>query len=104
MGAGRLWLRPGECDPEAPGVQALAVSVADVTGQQAEIREFNGGWVDAAELMRSDGRGFGTPAAITFGPGDFEQAHAVDEHIEIAEVAKAAAVYAHATRRLLQSE
>ncbi|MHB8690224.1 MAG: M20 family metallopeptidase [Solirubrobacteraceae bacterium] len=104
MGAGRLWLRPGECDPDAPGVQALAVSVADVTGQQAEIREFNGGWVDAAELMRADGRGFGTPAAITFGPGDFEQAHAVDEHVEIAEVAKAAAVYAHATRRLLQSE
>jgi acetylornithine deacetylase len=104
MGAGRLWLRPGECNPESAGIQALTAAVAEVTGQQAEVREFNGGWVDAAELMRADDRGFGTPAAITFGPGDFEQAHAVDEHIEIAEVAKAAAVYAHATRTLLQSE
>jgi acetylornithine deacetylase/succinyl-diaminopimelate desuccinylase-like protein len=104
MGAGRLWLRPGECDPDAAGVRALSSAVADVTGQPAEVREFNGGWVDAAELMRADDRGFGTPAAITFGPGDFEQAHAVDEHIELAEVAKAATVYAHAARTLLQGE
>jgi acetylornithine deacetylase/succinyl-diaminopimelate desuccinylase-like protein len=104
MGAGRLWLRPGECDPDAPGVRALAAAVTDVTGQAPEIREFNGGWVDAAELMRTDERGFGTPSAITFGPGDFEQAHAVDEHIEIAEVAKAATVYAQAARTLLQTK
>jgi acetylornithine deacetylase/succinyl-diaminopimelate desuccinylase-like protein len=103
MGAGRLWLRPGECDPDAAGVRALAAAVTDVTGQAPEIREFNGGWVDAAELMRNDDRGFGSPSAITFGPGDFEQAHAVDEHIEIAEVAKAAAVYAQAARTLLHS-
>jgi acetylornithine deacetylase/succinyl-diaminopimelate desuccinylase-like protein len=51
--------------------------------------------------MRPDARGFGEPAAITFGPGDFEQAHAADEHIEIAEVAKAAEIYARATRALL---
>jgi len=104
MGAGRLWLRPGECDPEAAGVRALTAAVADVTGAPAVVKEFNGGWVDAAELMRPDERGFGTPSAITFGPGDFDQAHAVDEHIELAEVAKAAAVYAHAARSLLQSE
>jgi acetylornithine deacetylase/succinyl-diaminopimelate desuccinylase-like protein len=103
MGAGRLWLRPGECDPDAAGVRALSAAVADVTGQLAEIREFNGGWVDAAELMRTDDRGFGTPSAITFGPGEFEQAHAVDEHIEIAEVAKAAVVYARAAQTLLRS-
>ena len=63
------------------------------------VREFNGGWVDAVELMRPDARGFGEPAAITFGPGDFEQAHAVDEHIEIAEVAKAAEIYARGDPR-----
>jgi succinyl-diaminopimelate desuccinylase len=103
MGAGRLWLRPGECDPDDGGVQALTAAVAQVTGQAAEVREFNGGWVDAAELMRADDRGFGSPSAITFGPGDFEQAHAVDEHIEIADVAKAAAVYAQAARTLLRS-
>lgn len=104
MGAGRLWLRPGECDPDAPGVRALAAAVLEATGQPARIKEFNGGWVDAAELMRADDRGFGTPSAITFGPGDFTQAHAVDEHIEIAEVARAAAVYARAAQTLLHSE
>jgi acetylornithine deacetylase/succinyl-diaminopimelate desuccinylase-like protein len=84
-------------------VRAVVEAVGEVTGQPAQVREFNGGWVDAAELMRPDERGFGQPAAITFGPGDFEQAHAVDEHIELAEVAKAAAVYAQAARTLLCS-
>jgi acetylornithine deacetylase/succinyl-diaminopimelate desuccinylase-like protein len=101
MGAGRLWLRPGEVDPEHEGVKALEAAVQEVTGEEAVVREFNGGWVDAAELMRTNDRGFGEPAAITFGPGDFEQAHAVDEHIEIAEVAKAAEIYARAARALL---
>lgn len=101
MGAGRLWLRPGEVDPDHEGVQALSEAVREVTGETAVVREFNGGWVDAAELMRPDARGFGEPAAITFGPGDFEQAHAVDEHIELAEVAKAAEIYARAARALL---
>ena len=27
MGAGRLWLRPGEVDPDAPGVKALEAAV-----------------------------------------------------------------------------
>jgi len=101
MGAGRLWLRPGEVDPKHPGVHALAEAVQDVTGDEATIRQFNGGWVDAAELMRSDQSGFGSPAAITFGPGDFQQAHAVDEHISIAEVAKAAEIYSRATMSLV---
>src|SRR6201994_3135066 len=30
MGAGRLWLRPGESDPGAPGVRAMEQAVADV--------------------------------------------------------------------------
>ena len=64
------------------------------------MRKFNGGWVDAVELMRTGADGFGEPAAITFGPGDFEQAHTVDEHIAIADVAEAAEIYArgHAAR------
>ena len=101
MGAGRIWLRPGEVDPEHEGVRALAAAVREVTGETPLVRQFNGGWVDAAELMRPDARGFGVPAAITFGPGDFEQAHAVDEHISIAEVARAAEIYARATRTLV---
>jgi acetylornithine deacetylase/succinyl-diaminopimelate desuccinylase-like protein len=102
MGAGRLWLRPGQVDPEHEGIRALQAAVREVTGGDAVVKEFNGGWVDAAELMRTDERGFGSPAAITFGPGDFELAHVVDEHIPIAEVAQAAEVYAHATLALLR--
>jgi acetylornithine deacetylase/succinyl-diaminopimelate desuccinylase-like protein len=101
MGAGRLWLRPGEVDRQHPGVNAMEAAVQEVTGRPGEVRKFNGGWVDAVELMRPDARGFGTPAAITFGPGHFEQAHSVDEHIAIADVAQAAEVYARATRTLL---
>jgi succinyl-diaminopimelate desuccinylase len=101
MGAGRIWLRPGEVDPEHDGVRALEGAVREVTGETAVVRQFNGGWVDAAELMRPDARGFGIPAAITFGPGDFEQAHAVDEHIKIAEVTRASEIYVRATRALV---
>ena len=101
MGAGRLWLRPGESDPDAPGVKAMEQAVADVRGEPGEVRKFNGGWVDAVELMRTGDDGYGSPAVITFGPGDFEQAHAVDEHIALAEVAEAAEIYARATLALL---
>jgi acetylornithine deacetylase/succinyl-diaminopimelate desuccinylase-like protein len=101
MGAGRLWLRPGEVDPDHPGVRALVAAVEDVTGESGAVRKFNGGWVDAAELMRTGEDGFGTPAAITFGPGEFDQAHAVDEHIAISEVATAAEIYARAALALV---
>jgi acetylornithine deacetylase/succinyl-diaminopimelate desuccinylase-like protein len=101
MGAGRLWLRPGETDPDAPGVKATQAAVQDVRGTAGEVRRFNGGWVDAVELMRTAEDGYGRPAVITFGPGDFEQAHAVDEHVALSEVAQAADVYARATVALL---
>jgi acetylornithine deacetylase/succinyl-diaminopimelate desuccinylase-like protein len=51
--------------------------------------------------MRSGPDGYGSPAVITFGPGDFEQAHAVDEHIAIAEVAEAAEIFCGALQSLL---
>jgi acetylornithine deacetylase/succinyl-diaminopimelate desuccinylase-like protein len=97
MGGGRLWLRPAESDPAHPAVVALQNAVREVTGEEASVGPFNGGWVDAAELVRPDG----TPPCITFGPGDFEQAHAVDEHISVREVAQAARIFAHATLDLL---
>ncbi len=102
MGAGRLWLRPGECDPEHPGVKALEAAVRELGKEEPVVGKFNGGWVDAVELMRPDGKGYSAPAAITFGPGDFELAHTVDEHIPIAEVAEAAEIYAAATLELLR--
>jgi acetylornithine deacetylase/succinyl-diaminopimelate desuccinylase-like protein len=101
MGAGRLWLRPGESNPQAPGVEAMRRAVQEVCGHAGEVRKFNGGWVDAVELMRDGDDGFQTPAVITFGPGDFEQAHSVDEHIAVSEIAQAAEVYARASAELL---
>lgn len=101
MGAGRLWLRPGESDPNAPGVKALAEAVEEVRGEPGKIRCFNGGWVDGAELMRPGANGYSEPAVITFGPGNFELAHHVDEHIALAEVAEAAEIYARAILALL---
>lgn len=101
MGAGRLWLRPGECDPEHPGVKALEAAIRERGQKEPEVRKFNGGWVDAVELMRPGAGGFSEPAVITFGPGDFELAHTVDEHIPISEVAEAAEIYATATKQLL---
>jgi succinyl-diaminopimelate desuccinylase len=97
MGGGRLWLRPAEADREHPGVIALEEAVRTVTGREPKVGPFNGGWVDGAELMGPDG----TPACLVFGPGDFEQAHAVDEAISVREVAEAARIYAHATLELL---
>jgi acetylornithine deacetylase/succinyl-diaminopimelate desuccinylase-like protein len=101
MGAGRLWLRPGEVDPAHPGIKALEGAIREHGSKDPIVRKFNGGWVDAVELMRPDGNGFDAPATITFGPGDFELAHTVDEHIPISEVAEAAEIYAAATTTLL---
>jgi acetylornithine deacetylase/succinyl-diaminopimelate desuccinylase-like protein len=101
MGAGRLWLRPGESNPRHRAVKAMEEAVAEVRGSAGEVRKFNGGWVDAVELMRTGEDGFGTPAVITFGPGHFDQAHAVDEHISLDEVREAAAIYTKTLRALL---
>jgi succinyl-diaminopimelate desuccinylase len=97
MGGGRLWLRPAEAAPDHPGVVALQAAVRALTGREAKVGPFNGGWVDGAELMGPDG----SPACLTFGPGDFERAHTVDESISVREVAEAARIYAHATLELL---
>jgi acetylornithine deacetylase/succinyl-diaminopimelate desuccinylase-like protein len=97
MGGGRLWLRPAEADPNHPGVVALTAAVRAVAGREAKVGPFNGGWVDGAELMGADG----SPACLTFGPGDFERAHTVDEAISVREVADAARIYAFATLELL---
>src|ERR1700742_1992070 len=100
MGAGRLWLHPGESDPESAGVKALETAIR-AAGREPKVGKFNGGWVDAVEMMHPGEGAYDVPATITFGPGDFELAHAVDEHIPLAEVAEAAEIYAAATLDLL---
>ena len=44
--------------PSAPGVKAMEQAVADVRGEPGEVRKFNGGWVDAVELMRPGADGY----------------------------------------------
>jgi acetylornithine deacetylase/succinyl-diaminopimelate desuccinylase-like protein len=101
MGAGRLWLHPGESDPDSVGVKALEAAIRTAGRNEPKVGKFNGGWVDAVEMMHPEGSGYDVPATITFGPGDFELAHTVDEHIPLAEVAEAAAIYSVATLDLL---
>jgi len=101
MGAGRLWLRPGESDPDHPAIAVLREATAEVRGETPEVKAFNGGWVSAVELMRPGSGGYAEPAVLTFGPGDFELAHSVDEHISLDEIAEAAEIYAKATLALL---
>ena len=46
MGAGRLWLRPGEVDPEHEGVKALEAAVREVTGRRRSYASSTaGGWM-----------------------------------------------------------
>ena len=101
MGGGRLWLRPAEADPKHPGIAALKSATKAVTGAEPTVQHFNGGWVDGAELMRAGTDGYGSPACLTFGPGDFALAHTVDEHISVKEIAVAARIFARATLELL---
>lgn len=100
MGAGRLWLKPGEVDPAHPAVGALQRATEVERGVPAAIGPFNGGWVDGAELMHQANSG-DAPAVITFGPGEFDQSHAIDEHVRISEVVEAARIYARVAIDLL---
>jgi acetylornithine deacetylase/succinyl-diaminopimelate desuccinylase-like protein len=38
---------------------------------------------------------YGSIPSVYFGPGKMEQAHAVDEHIEIEDLTNAAKIFAH---------
>jgi succinyl-diaminopimelate desuccinylase len=84
-----------ETDPEEPLVEALAASVAAVTGRQPRI----GGVTyatDAAVLVP----GFEIPMVIC-GPGAPGMAHQPDEYVEVEQLVEATAVYADLARRLL---
>jgi acetylornithine deacetylase len=67
----------------APVVQALAGAVEQVTGAPAPIEAFAGS-TDAPYL--------GCPAVIC-GPGHLQQAHSVDEWVEIAQMEQASEIY-----------
>lgn len=66
-----------------PMVQALNRAVASVTGNPAEITSFPGG-TDAPNL--------GCPCVIC-GPGHLEQAHSLNEYVEISQMEQACEIY-----------
>ena len=83
-------------------MKALDAAVREVTGEEPVVRQFNGGWVDAAELMRTGERRLRPAGGDHVRPRGLRARPQVDEHIAIAEVAEAAEIYARATAELLR--
>ena len=75
---------PSDVSPDAPVVQSLARAI-EGEGMAIAIEGMSA-WTDAAILNEA-----GIPA-ICFGPGDIKLAHAAEEWIPVAEIARATAV------------
>jgi acetylornithine deacetylase/succinyl-diaminopimelate desuccinylase len=69
-------------------VTTLRGVIEEVTGNPPQVGAL-GGWTDASLLYN-----FGKIPALNFGPGSMEQAHTVDEYIEIDQLLPAAVIYA----------
>lgn len=78
--------KPFEIDQDAPLVQVMSAAVAEAQGAPAELVGFRGA---------SDARFFAEAGAgvIVCGPGDIRLAHTAGEHVELAEVQRAARAY-----------
>lgn len=87
---------PYEVDPRAGVVEATAAAIERTTGAPAELAGFRGA---------SDARFFAAAGAevVVCGPGDIALAHTASERVELAEVERAAEVYARAFAELVGS-
>jgi acetylornithine deacetylase/succinyl-diaminopimelate desuccinylase-like protein len=86
-----------EMPPDHPLVQATLDAAEEVNGVRPKLQGFPGG-CSMGVLRRRDGT-----EGVIFGPGNLEQAHSVDEWIEVDQIGKAAKVYAALAARLLAS-
>jgi succinyl-diaminopimelate desuccinylase len=84
-----------ETAADHPLVRAVVEALGAVRGTAPVVRGFTGG-TEAGILCRT----YGMPMVIV-GPGQLEQAHQVNEHVEVAELAQAARVYCRVARTLL---
>ncbi|HEX2236457.1 MAG TPA: M20 family metallopeptidase [Actinomycetota bacterium] len=86
--------RPFEVDEDARVVREVSGALADATGRPAELVGFRGA---------SDARFFAEAGSevVVCGPGDIAVAHTIEESIDLAELERAAIVYALAFARLL---
>jgi succinyl-diaminopimelate desuccinylase len=86
---------PSEIDAHHSLVRAVAESYRRVTGAGAEISGFIG-FSDAGLLVNR-----GKIPTVIFGPGNVEQAHAINEYVNLKDVCTAARVYLHVVRSIL---
>jgi acetylornithine deacetylase len=82
---------PGDLSAREPVVR-LALGLADVVGRSVDVAT-RSAWYDGVTFTR-----FGTPS-IAFGPGEIDQAHAVDEHVPIDDLVACAQALAVASLR-----
>jgi succinyl-diaminopimelate desuccinylase len=78
-----------------PLVEATIAAVQESTGTPCRVRGFTGG-TEAGILCRT----YGMPMVIV-GPGKLDQAHAVDEYVNIHDLSRAAQTYALIAQKLL---
>ncbi|HEX3736547.1 MAG TPA: M20/M25/M40 family metallo-hydrolase [Solirubrobacterales bacterium] len=97
-----MWLPPLDEPLDSPVVKAIQDAAKEITDTDAVATKMRIGYVAAAAMVtRLTGRDK-RPVAITYGPGDYHEAHTVDESVEVEEVAKFAEVYANAALALVQ--
>jgi succinyl-diaminopimelate desuccinylase len=86
--------QPFEVDETAAVVTQVSAALAEGTGRPAQLMGFRGA---------SDARFFAEAGCevVVCGPGDIAVAHTIEEHIDLAELERAAVVYALAFARLL---
>jgi acetylornithine deacetylase/succinyl-diaminopimelate desuccinylase-like protein len=96
-----MWLPPLDEPADSPVVTAIQDAARSLTGTEAVATKMRIGYVPAAAIAsRMSGRDK-RPVAITYGPGDYREAHTVDETVSVEEVAKFADVYANAAISLV---
>jgi acetylornithine deacetylase/succinyl-diaminopimelate desuccinylase-like protein len=97
-----MWLPPLDEPVDSPVVTAIQDAAKATAGVEATATKMRIGYVPAAAMAtRLIGREK-RPVAITYGPGDYREAHTVDESVEVEEVAKFADVYANAALSLVR--
>ncbi|MGH2736229.1 MAG: M20 family metallopeptidase [Actinomycetota bacterium] len=88
---------PFEVDPESSVVRALSEAIELVTGSPAELVGFRG--ASYARFYAEAGA-----KTVVCGPGDIALAHTAREHIELDELERCAAIYAHTFAALMSLE
>lgn len=96
-----MWLPPLDEPADSPIVTALQEAAEAQTGTRPEATKMRIGYVPAAAIATRLAGHERRPVAITYGPGDYREAHTADESVALEEVASFAEVYANAALSLV---